>query len=168
LNGRRCDSAALKGTFVFAISWHPAYASKYIYYAYPLSDPAVLSLTAITSSAMRLINTDPERMVLKDFFGTNVPPYATLSHCWGSVEDEITFQQFQAGQNRGSSGHQKIVECCRLARSQGLDWAWVDTCCIDKTSSAELSESINSMFAWYKDAVVCYAFLENLGPRVEH
>jgi hypothetical protein len=117
---------------------------------------------------MRLINTDPDRMVLKHFLGTEIPPYAILSHCWGSAEDEVTFQQFQAGQNRDSPGHQKIVECCRIARSQGLEWAWVDTCCIDKTSSAELSESINSMFTWYERAVVCYAFLESLDIRIEH
>jgi hypothetical protein len=117
---------------------------------------------------MRLINANPERMVLKDFFGTYIPPYAILSHCWGPAESEVTLQQFQAGQNRDSPGHRKIVECCRIARSQGLKWAWVDMRCIDKTSSAELSESINSMFAWYAQAAACYAFLEDLNPRIEH
>jgi hypothetical protein len=38
----------------------------------------------------------------------------------------------------------------------------VDTCCIDKKSSAELSEAINSMFRWYKNAAVCYAYLSDV------
>ncbi|KAI1271376.1 HET-domain-containing protein [Xylaria sp. FL0933] len=59
-------------------------------------------------------------------------------------------------------GWQKIKRCCSLARSRGLQWAWIDTCCIDKTSSAELSEAINSMFAWYRDSEECYVFLHDV------
>lgn len=116
---------------------------------------------------MRLISTNPERMVLKEFIGSDVPPYAILSHCWGAVEDEVTFQQFQTGQNHNSSGYRKITQCCKIAKSQGLEWAWVDTCCIDKTSSAELSESINSMYAWYARSAICYAFLEDIEPDAQ-
>lgn len=36
------------------------------------------------------------------------------------------------------------------------------SCCIDKTSTAELSESINSMFRWYQKAKICYAYLEDV------
>jgi hypothetical protein len=43
-----------------------------------------------------------------------------------------------------------------------LEWAWVDTCCIDKKSSAELSEAINSMYAWYAEAAACYAYLSDV------
>ena len=39
-----------------------------------------------------------------------------------------------------------------------IRWA-VDTCCIDKSSSAELTESINSMYRWYQEAAICYAYL---------
>jgi hypothetical protein len=39
---------------------------------------------------------------------------------------------------------------------------WLDSCCIDKTSSAELSEAINSMYRWYQNAQVCYAYLEDV------
>ena len=56
----------------------------------------------------------------------------------------------------------KIREFCRLAAEFGYEWAWVDTCCIDKTSSAELSEAINSMYAWYRDADLCIAYLEDV------
>ncbi|OBZ69644.1 hypothetical protein A0H81_10369 [Grifola frondosa] len=55
----------------------------------------------------------------------------------------------------------KLLECCALARREGYRWAWIDTCCIDKTSSAELSEAINSMYTWYTMADVCYAYLDN-------
>ncbi|PVH74193.1 hypothetical protein DL98DRAFT_519426 [Cadophora sp. DSE1049] len=59
-------------------------------------------------------------------------------------------------------GYIKIAKTCEIARRHGLMYAWVDTCCIDKSSSAELTESINSMYQWYSDAVVCYVFLEDL------
>jgi hypothetical protein len=105
-------------------------------------------------------------MVLKEFIDSDVPPYAILSHCRGSAEDEVSFRQFQAGENQMSSGFRKIKQCCRLAKSHGLEWAWVDTCCIEKTSSAELSESINSMYTWYRDALAYYTFLEDLEVNV--
>lgn len=59
-------------------------------------------------------------------------------------------------------GYHKIKRCCEKALECRLQWAWVDTCCIDKTSSAELSESINSMFAWYADSKICFAYLEDV------
>ena len=55
-----------------------------------------------------------------------------------------------------------MIETCRLAREQGLSYAWIDTCCIDKSSSAELTEAINSMFNWYKESAICFAFLSDL------
>ena len=61
-------------------------------------------------------------------------------------------------------GFTKIQETCRIAASHGLEYAWVDTCCIDKSSSAELSESINSMFRWYKQSSSCIVFLSDLPP----
>ncbi len=56
----------------------------------------------------------------------------------------------------------KITSCCDYARSQGHPNLWIDACCIDKTSSAELSEAINSMFTWYSQADVCYVFLSDV------
>ena len=90
------------------------------------------------------------------------PGFAILSHMWG--EDEVTFQDMieikPAVVNK--KGFRKIQLTCEQALRDGLDYAWVDTCCIDKTSSAELSEAINSMYAWYRQATVCYAFLSDI------
>ena len=93
----------------------------------------------------------------------DIPPYAILSHSWG--EEEITFQDWQDMPNpqlRQRKGHLKIRYCCEQALREGLEWVWVDTCCIDKTSSAELSESINSMFRWYTNSKICYAYLSDV------
>lgn len=92
------------------------------------------------------------------------PPYAILSHTWTS--NEVTFQDLRLADAerdafRQSPGYIKVLQTCRLAREEGYEYAWVDTCCIDKTSSAELSEAINSMFSWYKCSAVCYAHLED-------
>jgi hypothetical protein len=69
----------------------------------------------------------------------------------------------QKGIAHGLKGFKKIELCCKQAQKDSLDWAWVDTCCIDKTSSAELSEAINSMYQWYTGAMVCYAYLDARG-----
>lgn len=63
---------------------------------------------------------------------------------------------------RAKKGFSKIIETCRLARRHYLHYAWIDTCCIDKSSSAELTEAINSMFNWYKESAFCFAFLSDL------
>ncbi|RYO84341.1 hypothetical protein DL762_005704 [Monosporascus cannonballus] len=111
---------------------------------------------------MRLINN--ESMELEYFMGgSNVPDYAILSHTW--EDGEVTFQEFthrDKAVRPEKRGYQKIEKACVLAREIRLKYVWVDTCCIDKTSSAELTEAINSMFQWYKDAVVCYAWLSDL------
>ncbi|KAK8002839.1 hypothetical protein PG989_002558 [Apiospora arundinis] len=84
---------------------------------------------------------------LKTFIATT-PEYAILSHTWGTDEEEVTFQELQTPSPETvlKKGYKKIKTFCELARDDGYEWAWVDTCCIDKTSSAELSESINSMY----------------------
>ena len=107
---------------------------------------------------MRLLNTTTYGM--KDFIGSEVPAYAILSHTWG--DDEVTFQDFQSSEPHHRNEFQKIARCCALAKVDGLQWVWVDTCCIDKSSSAELSEAINSMYAWYEGAHVCYVYLADI------
>lgn len=111
-------------------------------------------------SNMRLLDTNS--LILKDFFEENAPKYAILSHRWG--DEEVSYQDFldTQGQNRTGSGWSKITHCCSFAKSRGLDWVWTDTCCIDKKSSAELSEAINSMFNWYKWSTECYAYLSDV------
>ncbi|KAF7621558.1 hypothetical protein AFLA_011855 [Aspergillus flavus NRRL3357] len=103
-------------------------------------------------------------VTLEDFFESQAPSYAILSHTWGA--EEVSFQDIQERQEvcKKKKGYQKIIHTCRQALKDGLEYAWVDTCCIDKSSSSELSEAINSMFRWYGKAAVCYAFLADVLP----
>lgn len=89
-------------------------------------------------------------------------PYAILSHTWEN--DEITLQEMlqRPTSLTQKAGYKKVQECAEVAARDAYEYVWVDTCCIDKTSSAELSEAINSMFRWYKNAGVCYAYLADV------
>ncbi|CAI6240642.1 unnamed protein product [Periconia digitata] len=114
---------------------------------------------------MRLLHT--QNQVFASFDGESVPPYAILSHTWGS--EEVTYQDMVAWISREEkcSIHQKrgffkIERACHQAFHDGLEWVWIDTCNIDKSSSSELSEAINSMFQWYRNAAVCYVYLEDI------
>jgi hypothetical protein len=100
------------------------------------------------------------------FDGRKIPPYAILSHRWD--DGEITLQEFQGGLNQANPGWQKIRQFCEYARQKEHAFVWIDTCCIDKTSSAELSEAINSMFSWYRKAECCYAYLNDVPARGDH
>ncbi|KAF1841646.1 HET-domain-containing protein, partial [Cucurbitaria berberidis CBS 394.84] len=111
---------------------------------------------------MRLINATT--LKLHSFIDDSQhPKYAILSHTWGS--EEVTFEQLRNARHADlerMSGFRKILLASQQTLRDGLDYVWVDTCCIDKTSSAELSESINSMFRWYKNATICYAYLDDV------
>jgi hypothetical protein len=126
---------------------------------------------------MRLIHVDT--LTLHEFLGEDsTPNYAILSHTWG--DQEVSYldllyltsdipaaagsivQALLRNPTRESAGFQKVEACCRLARSRGFDWVWIASCCIDKSSSAELSEAINSMWSWYRNAAECYAYLFDL------
>ncbi|KAF2168396.1 hypothetical protein M409DRAFT_36388, partial [Zasmidium cellare ATCC 36951] len=87
--------------------------------------------------------------------------YAILSHTWGN--EEVSFQQIQDLEAaRRLRGFEKIRLTCTQALEDGLSYAWVDTCCIDKKSSAELSEAINSMFRYYTRSTACYVYLSDV------
>ncbi|KAK4641709.1 hypothetical protein QC761_0076880 [Podospora bellae-mahoneyi] len=92
---------------------------------------------------MRLINTNDGRF--EEFISNDIPSYTILSHTW---ED----------------GEKKIDMTCWIAKKDGYQYAWVDTGCIDKSSSAELAEAIKSMYQWYQQSSVCYVFLSDLPP----
>lgn len=109
---------------------------------------------------MRLINA--ETMLLEEVFGDHIPPYAILSHTWGQNHEEVHFIEMGTTSAHQKAGYKKIGYLCQQAVKDGLGWAWCDTCCIDKSSSAELSESINSMFQWYQNANICYAYLSDV------
>jgi Heterokaryon incompatibility protein (HET) len=110
---------------------------------------------------MRLLNTD--NLELKEFRDDDVPQYAIISHTWD--EEEVTFQDMEGTRAANTKGYKKVKSCCSVARANGLEYVWIDTCCIDKTSSAELSEAINSMYCWYQEADVCYAYLADVPSK---
>lgn len=102
---------------------------------------------------------------LREFHGDEIPAYVILSHVWG--EGEVTYQDMQASRSQVAkkAGFSKISQTCRKALEESLEYAWVDTCCIDKSSSAELTEAINSMFRWYQEAKTCYVYLADVPAR---
>ena len=105
-----------------------------------------------------------------DFRDDETTEYAILSHRW--IDDtEINYDEMVGLANmekedrdaiRGRAGYKKILDTCRQAQKDGYEWVWADTCCIDKRSSAELSEAINSMYRWYKNAKICYVYLHDV------
>lgn len=99
------------------------------------------------------------QIILTRDLHNELPPYAILSHSWGPDAEELTFQDITSGLGNEKAGYKKIRFCAEQAQQNGLQYCWVDTCCIDKSSSAELSESINSMYAWYRESTVCYVYL---------
>ncbi|THU90993.1 HET-domain-containing protein [Dendrothele bispora CBS 962.96] len=104
---------------------------------------------------MRLLNTKSFQL---EEFHADIPPYAILSHTW--EKEEVSFQDIQdLNVAKGKKGWKKVQSACAYARRYKFDWIWIDTCCIDKSSSAELSEAINSMYPYYRGARVCYAYL---------
>ncbi|KAI9687992.1 MAG: hypothetical protein M1820_010354 [Bogoriella megaspora] len=111
---------------------------------------------------MRLLDTTT--LDLHTFNGPTVPyPYAILSHTWGPEEDEVLFEDVKKGTAKPKRAYAKIKSCADLAISHNYKYVWIDTCCIDKSSSSELQEAINSMFRWYQGADVCYAYLADVG-----
>ncbi|KIM59630.1 hypothetical protein SCLCIDRAFT_125796, partial [Scleroderma citrinum Foug A] len=109
------------------------------------------------------------RAKVLEFCDDDVTEYAILSHRWIGQEveyDEIVelakMDKERRDKIRQRDGYRKIVESCKQAEKDGYEWLWADTCCIDKRSSAELSEAINSMYRWYANAQVCYAYLHDV------
>ena len=114
-------------------------------------------------------NTSSEFSLSEEDFVDNIPPYAILSHTWGNYLEEVTFKDLMENTGKSKPGYEKIRFCGEQAKRDGIQYFWVDTCCIDKSSSAELSEAINSMFRWYRDAAKCYAYLSDVSkPTVTY
>jgi hypothetical protein len=91
----------------------------------------------------------------------NPPPYAILSHTWTEGQ-EVTYNDLVAGTEKDKTGYDKLRFCGARAAADGLQYFWVDTCCIDKSTSHELSTAINSMFRWYQRASKCYVHLSDV------
>lgn len=110
---------------------------------------------------MRLLLSDTSNgFQITEFDKPNIPKYAILSHRWRA--EEVTYDDIIAGQPGDGAKWEKLRKSCERAHQDGFEYVWIDTCCIDKKSSAELSESINSMFRWYRKSAVCYAFLNDV------
>lgn len=126
------------------------------------------SLASRGPATMRLLHTQTYELHL--FLPNEVPDYAILSHRWLSPSSEECV--FADSLNhplsdlnspaRKKAGFAKLEGACRLARGNGYEWIWIDSYCIDKSSSAELQESINSMWRYYEQANVCYVYLADV------
>ncbi|KAL8645125.1 MAG: hypothetical protein Q9226_007442 [Calogaya cf. arnoldii] len=139
---------------------------------------------------MWLLNTST--LALHYVINPDVVRYAILSHTWG--DEEISFQDMTVESNwqapsladhvyawggqlvlwssqktrlKQKKGYKKVERCCAEALAHGYEWAWVDTVCIDKKSSAELSEAINSMYDWYGKSAKCYAYMSDVSMTAE-
>jgi hypothetical protein len=109
---------------------------------------------------MRLLSADADgRFSLTRFDDPHIPSYAILSHTWEADDQEFTFEDMKNESGRDKAGYRKIQFCGDQAKKDGLQYFWVDSCCINKTDSIELQTSINSMFRWYQNAAKCYVYL---------
>jgi hypothetical protein len=103
--------------------------------------------------------------MITSFNDNAIPPYAILSHTWGADTEEVTFADLVKGDGNHKPGHAKIHFCGEQAQQDGLQYFWVDTCCIDKSDKAELSHAIQSMFHWYQNATKCYVYLSDVSTE---
>lgn len=92
----------------------------------------------------------------------DIPPYVILSHTWLDDEDEVTYKDLIKGRGRDKIGYQKIDFCAKRAISDGFEYLWIDSCCINKSDLMELQYAINSMFSWYQNASKCYVYLTDV------
>jgi hypothetical protein len=113
---------------------------------------------------MRLLQCSDGEYRLTERFSSDeaLPPYAILSHTWGSDSDEVTFDDLSNSTGKDKPGYGKIQFCAEQAARDGLHYFWIDTCCINKGNKAELSLAINSMFRWYSNAARCYVYLSDV------
>lgn len=109
---------------------------------------------------MHLLQYHSDGTLGRKTFLRDAPPYAILSHRW--VDDEPTYQDITNGTGKNKEGYEKLLFCGRQAAKDGLEYFWVDTVCIDKQSSAELTSSLNSMFKWYRDSAKCYVYMSDV------
>jgi len=115
---------------------------------------------------MRLLHRTTDGFGFKEFDDAFGVRYAIISHRWHGVDEEVSYKDIKKNRPLDNKlrGLQKITYTLDQAAEDGLHYVWIDTCCIDKSSSTELSEAINSMYHWYQQAEKCYAFLWDVAP----
>jgi hypothetical protein len=141
--------------WILILTPHSRHCVPRTFHAYPLLIGCALTMRLLQ------VNENGEFSLTRDFTN-NIPRYAILSHTWGDDEEEVTFKDLENGSGKTKSGYKKIQFCGAQASRDGLRNFWVDTCCIDKSNSTELSEAINSMFRWYSNAAKCYVYLSDV------
>jgi hypothetical protein len=117
---------------------------------------------------MRLIKALPSgafELTPRFFDRETIPKYAILSHTWRLDSEEVVYQDMIDGLGESKAGYEKIKFCGEQAVKDGLTHFWVDSCCINKSSDAELTESLNSMFRWYRRAEKCYVYLSDVSAK---
>lgn len=147
-------------TCLYACKIH-IWTIKYTYLSYLSYSPLLLSSSGTATQIgrrMRLLNAETKQFA--ELFG-QIPPYAILSHTWGA--NELSFKEIEQD-GYTASPKQMVAGCCKQALEDGLEYVWIDTFCIGKSSSAELSEAINSMWAWYERAEIYYPYLSDVPP----
>ena len=165
----RCNCAAQQLIAQFSLSLVGPPLHRHIQpVAYPSHVPYE------TKGYMRLLNTRTLRF--QQFDDPLKIDYAILSHVW-SKDGEQSFRdvesiiaassQSPSPQDPHAHVSEKIRQCCAHAWADGYNWIWIDSCCIDQASSAELSEAINSMYKWYASASQCYAYLHDVDDSDE-
>jgi hypothetical protein len=118
---------------------------------------------SIYNLVMRLLTFEGNQFILDEFYDDDIPPYAILSHTWHEDrKEEVSFRGIVNGRAHLRAGFAKLQFCAREAARDDLQHFWIDTCCIDKSSSVELNEAINSMFSYYGNAKKCYVFLSDV------
>ncbi|KAF2852556.1 HET-domain-containing protein [Plenodomus tracheiphilus IPT5] len=111
---------------------------------------------------MRLLTRDENGALRLQSFHRDIPLYTILSHRWLPEEEEVTFQDIAAGTGTSKRGYFKLQFCADEAAKLGITHFWADTCCIDKSSSSELQEAIDSMYRWYRSALVCFVYMSDV------
>ena len=131
--------------------------------------PPIIQPNAVGSlyEAMRLLKLsgDNDFSFTKDILDENeIPPYAILSHTW-QEDQEVTFDEFSNYESKSKAGYNKLRFCAQQAKRDGLEYLWVDTCCINKADAIEVQCAINSMFRWYQKAAQCYVYLTDVSTK---
>ncbi|KAK4652678.1 HNWD NOD-like receptor pc3 [Podospora pseudocomata] len=111
---------------------------------------------------MRLLerNDTGDFSLTDDIPDDQVPQYAILSHTWG--DEEVSFEDVTDSTRKNKRGYSKIQFCGDQAGRDGLNFFWIDTCCINKSDCDEFQEALNSMFRWYRNAAKCYVYLTDV------
>ncbi|KAF8552374.1 hypothetical protein OG21DRAFT_1443645, partial [Imleria badia] len=112
----------------------------------------------LSSTTEKLDDERIQRVVAKYF------RYVTLSHVWQGKEP--SFQDVNLAGSvwelDSSPLNEKLRQFCEVVRTEGYRWAWCDTCCIDKTISMVLNQSLMMMYKWYEAAASTFVYLEDV------